>query len=388
AIFFGLYILHFSRSVYTGLTSSLVIGISIGLLIGGFGYYLDEMRAGSFHVARPKIEFVKETKRNKHLDRIAVYLAKRSPEDILKAGISTTPHAFYYRWVAYSIWAFIICIPASFISSFLLKNPIPLLMLAAPPFFIFALPAISLSSSASDRKRAVDDELPFFALYMSILSDAGVSLYDSMKRLINRNVFRFIERDAVYLRRAVEFLGQDQLSAVDIIARSHPSKSMRDLLYGYSSELRSGGDIAGYFSSRAEQLLRWLEFRFSKYGESVSDLGETMVAIFFILPTLVLTSSFLSPAASIALVWLMSALQFAFYISAILAMIAAVASYLRGSTVFAEAKTAAVSEISNKPGPQDPTKARLQIESVSPLNETKHDQDESASDSENLQTNQ
>ncbi|MEM3855533.1 MAG: type II secretion system F family protein, partial [Conexivisphaerales archaeon] len=234
--------------------------------------------------------------------------ARNSGEDILRAGVNSTPHAFYYKWVNYGLWSLIAVIPVSFALAFILKNPIPLIALSVPLFVVFIIPSVSLKSTAGDRKRAIEDELPFFTLYVSTLADAGISLYDAMKRLIGRGVFQYVERDAVYLERSVEFMGQDQLSAVDMVARSHPSKSMRDLLYGYSSELRSGGDIANYFTERAESLLNWLEFRFSKYGDSVSDLGEMMTAMFFIFPTLVIASAFISPVTSITLVWLMSAL--------------------------------------------------------------------------------
>ncbi|MEM4066247.1 MAG: type II secretion system F family protein, partial [Candidatus Micrarchaeaceae archaeon] len=295
-VFIGMYILRFGRTGYIGLASVTLIGSGLGLLIGGFAYYWEEMKQSKIGLPpRPKIRHIKETKRNKHLDKIAAKLARNSGEDILRAGVNSTPHAFYYKWVNYGLWSLIAVIPVSFALAFILKNPIPLIALSVPLFVVFIIPSVSLKSTAGDRKRAIEDELPFFTLYVSTLADAGISLYDAMKRLIGRGVFQYVERDAVYLERSVEFMGQDQLSAVDMVARSHPSKSMRDLLYGYSSELRSGGDIANYFTERAESLLNWLEFRFSKYGDSVSDLGEMMTAMFFIFPTLVIASAFISP---------------------------------------------------------------------------------------------
>ena len=308
-VLIGLLLMRFGRTGYVGLASATMIGTGIGLLIGGFVYYLDEMKRGSIALPpRPKIKRVRPTRRNKHLDRLASRLARGSSGEIIRAGVGYTPNAFYYRYIVYGAWSFMAAIPMSFALAFLLKTPLPLALLAVPLFVVFVAPTFSLKSTAGDRRRAIDDELPFFALYMSTMADAGVSLYDALRRLIGRGVFKYIERDAIYLRQSVEFLGQDQLSAIDMLAKEHPSKSMRDLLYGYSSELRSGGDIAGYFTGRAESLLRWLEFRFSKYGDSVSDLGEMMTAMFFIMPTLVIASAFISPAASITLVWVMTVL--------------------------------------------------------------------------------
>ncbi len=308
-IYLGLLLMHLGRTGYVGLASATLIGSGVGLLIGGFFYYYDEMKKGQVRLpARPRITRVRPTRRNRRLDSVAALLARNTSTDILRAGVNLTPHAFYYRWVTYGAWSFAVAVPLSFALAFLLKTPLALVLLMVPIFVVFVAPTFSLKSTAGDRRRAIDDELPFFALYMSTMADAGVSLYDALRRLIGRGVFRNIERDAVYLQRAVEFIGQDQLSAVDMLAKEHPSKSMRDLLYGYSSELRSGGNISGYFTDRAESLLRWLEFRFQKYGDSVSDLGEMMTAMFFIMPTLVIASAFISPAASITLVWMMTVL--------------------------------------------------------------------------------
>ncbi|MEM0124511.1 MAG: hypothetical protein QXF41_03150, partial [Candidatus Micrarchaeaceae archaeon] len=218
-----MYILRFGRTGYIGLASVTLIGSGMGLLIGGFAYYWEEMKQSKIGLPpRPKIRHIKETKRNKHLDKIAARLARNSGEDILRAGVNNTPHAFYYKWVNYGLWSMIAAIPASFALAFILKDLIPLIALSVPLFVVFIIPPVSLKSTAGDRKRAMEDELPFFSLYVSTLADAGISLYDAMKRLIGRGVFQYVERDAVYLERSVEFMGQDQLSAVDMVARSHP----------------------------------------------------------------------------------------------------------------------------------------------------------------------
>ena len=125
---------------------------------------------------------------------------------------------------------------------------------------------------------------------------------------MNASLFKNIEKDAMYLVKAVEFLGQDHVTALDALAKTHPSKMMSDLLYGYTSELRAGGNTAQFLMDKAEEYLRWLEFRFEKYGDSVSDIGEMITALFFILPTLVLAMAFVSPGTAVSVVWMMDAL--------------------------------------------------------------------------------
>jgi len=67
----------------------------------------------------------------------------------------------------------------------------------------------------------VEDKLPFFALHSSMMASAGVTLYETMKRLIGRGIYRRLENHAVYLVRSVEFMGVDQMSTLERLARPH-----------------------------------------------------------------------------------------------------------------------------------------------------------------------
>jgi hypothetical protein len=105
----------------------------------------------------------------------------------------------------------VISVPPSFISAFLLKTPVPLVIMLAP-FAVLLGPTSQLKSGKGDRRRAIDDELPFFALHSATLADAGISLYQAFKKLVGEGIFRSIEKDALYLIRYVEFLGQDHIT--------------------------------------------------------------------------------------------------------------------------------------------------------------------------------
>ena len=91
-VLIGLLLMRFGRTGYVGLASATMIGTGIGLLIGGFVYYLDEMKRGSIALPpRPKIKRVRPTRRNKHLDRLASRLARGSSGERIKAGVGYTP---------------------------------------------------------------------------------------------------------------------------------------------------------------------------------------------------------------------------------------------------------------------------------------------------------
>lgn len=306
--FFGFAVAQKSAtSVWGGLFGASLAGASIGLLIGGLAYYYKELKAGRIELPGPAVKRAKVKRKSPLVSGLSSRLFHGARTDILTAGIAETPSAFYYRWAAYFLYVLAGSLPTAFALAFLLKNPLPLL-LALSPFFTLLGPAFQIRSSRGDRKRAIEDELPFFALYSAVLADAGISLYIAFRRLVGQGIFRQIEKDASYLVRAVEFLGQDHITAMDELARVHPSRQVSDLLFGYTSEIRSGGDVAGYLSDKARELLQWLEFRFERYGDSVSDIGEMMTALFFILPTLVLAMAFVSPSVAVSVVWMMNSL--------------------------------------------------------------------------------
>ncbi|MDG6931782.1 MAG: type II secretion system F family protein [Nitrososphaerota archaeon] len=306
--FFGMAIAEKSSgNVYGGLFGSFLAGASIGLVVGGFATFYSQMKGNKITLPKVTIKRAKVKRKNPYISKLSAKIFKGDRTDILSAGVPETPSLFYYRWASYFFYTLVISVPASFISAFLLKTPVPLVVMLAP-FAILLGPTFQLKSGKGDRRRAIDDELPFFALYSATLADAGISVYQAFKKLVGEGIFRSIEKDALYLIRSVEFLGQDHITAMDELARNHPSKQMSDLLFGYTSEIKSGGSVAGYLMDRAEELLQWLEFRFEKYGDSVSDIGEMMTALFFILPTLVLAMAFVSPGTAVSVVWMMNAL--------------------------------------------------------------------------------
>jgi flagellar protein FlaJ len=309
--FFGLIVIRNGlalNNTFESLLGAFITGSAIGLLIGGFGYYYEEMKGQTITLPKVKVKTVKPKAKNPRIEKLSRKLFHGKETDLLKAGISETPANFYYKWTQYFVYSIIASVPASFLLAFIMKSPLPLLVIAFPFLILFFAPSFQVKNASSERRRGLEDELPFFTIYATVLADAGISLYEAFKRLIGQGIFKWIEKDAIYLVRAVKFLGLDPLTALDSLAHDHPSKEERELIFGYTSELRSGGDVARYLQDKSEELLRWLEFRFEKYGDSVSDIGEMMTALFFILPAMILATAFISPNTSMTTVWMMNAL--------------------------------------------------------------------------------
>jgi archaellum biogenesis protein FlaJ (TadC family) len=325
-----------SSSPNSGINGELVtivlISISLGFIVGVLGdvwarqlankigtLYSRLLRSSSssslFRIRRklriPRISgpsenfSVRFVSNHKRLKNIASGLGERLQGDLIKSGLSLSPYALAGRYLFYSMLGMLLAIPASISLAYLLKNPAFLALIVLVPVVIILAPKFKLSSARGERNRALEDELPFFTMYASVMQMVGLSLYNSFVNVIGRGVFRYVEKDAKLIQRNEMFFDRDPVSALEGVGRTHPNEKMKSLILGYTSQLRSGGDVSGYLATKASDFLNDMKFRWKSYANSVANIGEMMVSLFFILPILVLVSAFISPS-SISLVDLLT----------------------------------------------------------------------------------
>jgi len=130
------------------------------------------------------------------------------------------------------------------------------------------------------------------------MQSVGVNLYNAFVRIIGRGVFANLEREALLLRRNVEFFFKAPSEALAELGRLHPNQNLKGLLYGYTAQWLSGGDIAHYLELKSDDFLKELQYRWQKYTNSASDMGEMLVSLFFVLPVLILTSAMVTSDAN------------------------------------------------------------------------------------------
>ena len=220
-------------------------------------------------------------------------------KDVLEAGLTVSPYRLACQSLFYTLIAVFAAVPAAVILS-LLVHP-ALLLLILVPIIPYYVPKVKLRIAVGDRRRGLEDELPFFTVFAAILQDAGINLYNTFMSIIGRGIFRQIERDALLLKRDVEFFFKSPLEVLDDLGKLHPNEKMKGLLLGYTSEWRSGGDVVGYLEAKAEDFLNDMTFKWRSYAERSSDLGETIISMFFIFPMLIVMSAFVFPAQAMTM---------------------------------------------------------------------------------------
>jgi len=210
---------------------------------------------------------------------------------LVQAGVFQGPLVYASRYFVPALLILVSLGPLGAVAPVML-GPIGFVVLGitlAIPLVLLLTPIAYLSSRRGDRKRRVEDELPWFTLYASIMQSAGLSLYESLKRLIGKNILPAIETEATIVERNVKLLGMDQVNAIEALARHHPSRRFSEFLYSYTTILRTGGDLVSYLESRVREYLELLKFRLKRYAERSVDLGEILISMFFILTSIVVS---------------------------------------------------------------------------------------------------
>lgn len=164
---------------------------------------------------------------------------------------------------------------------------------------IFAYPKIQQSHLSQTRKKKVEEELPSFVIFASVLQSVGIGLYDSFQLFKETKLFTAMNNEAQLLKRNVEYFGLSQMEALEELGRNHKSDLLKNLLLGYTSIWRSGGDLTLYLENRADEFFTHLRQRYQVYTNNVSTVVEALVTLLIILPIMIMVVSFVLPGSSL-----------------------------------------------------------------------------------------
>lgn len=133
---------------------------------------------------------------------------------------------------------------------------------------------------ASDRKRKIEQMLPYGINYMSAMSGAGVLPVDLFRSLASNEIYGEVAVEARYLVRDLEVLGYNLVTAMKNLASTTPSPMMQEFLQGAITVVTSGGNLEPYFKIKADQYLVDNRQRQKEFLETLGLMGETYVTAF------------------------------------------------------------------------------------------------------------
>jgi len=231
------------------------------------------------------------------LKRFAEYRAQRFSTLLSRSGEIGNPYSLAAQSIMSSLIAAAVIVPAALILSVLLWPPLALII--AIPAVLYIYPELRLRDKATQRREGVESELPFFSILVNVLGSAGVPLYSIFDGIIDTRIFVYIRREALLVRRDMTIFGSNPNQSFERLASNHPSRKFSSFLYGYTSKVRSGGDIPTYLIGESGSLLRELQESWTRYAGRAGIVGSMMVTLFGVIPLLILVVGMFSPGTSI-----------------------------------------------------------------------------------------
>lgn len=206
-------------------------------------------------------------------------------ETLVDTGLKIYPDAYFSTVGFFFILSIAIMVPAVIWTRILFLIPAPLIVVLLG----YALPKVM----AQDRAQKLDLEVPFAGTYISVMATGGLSPYASLQRLKDCDLLPNISKVVNDIEVDVQIKGADPVSAMEKSAQHLPSKDYKDLMLGYTSTTRTGGDVIHYLLVRTETMFKDLAVKVKAYGERASVLMESYITV-SILMTLTLTIMFMT----------------------------------------------------------------------------------------------
>ncbi len=196
------------------------------------------------------------------------------------AGMKIYPDAYFSLIGFVFIVLFAAFIPIAIFSGIFLLLLVPLVVLPVG----IVIPQVL----ARDRASKLDVEVPFAGTYVSVMATGGLSPYNSLKRLTHSELLPNLAKAVKDIEVDIEIKGLDPVTSMEKSAQNLPSKDYKDLMLGYTSTLRTGGDVIHYLLVRTENMFTDMAAKVKSFGDRAAVLMESYIA-FSILVTLSLT---------------------------------------------------------------------------------------------------
>lgn len=176
-----------------------------------------------------------------------------------RAGLNIHPIKYSAETIMWTILSAVVSIVITIIIAFsfkpsLLSLLILVLLTIMIPILVFTIRLGYPYMKASERRNSIENELPFFMAYVSTMVKGGSNLEMIIERIAQLKVFRAVREECRRILTRMRVFGEDPITAIDKVVLNHPSSKFRDILLGYTTTLRSGGDVSHYLEVRTREV--------------------------------------------------------------------------------------------------------------------------------------
>ena len=217
--------------------------------------------------------------------RYATGIAANTPwlrEEILKSNMRITPEGLISLAFLGSIISAVAFV-AEIGVAYVLANPLLLLIsgaFAATPPLVFLVIMRSPRISQGSRSAALDNELPFMVGFIVVLAGGGISPIASIRRIAKlSDIFPNAAKEAKRILLDIDVFGLDPTTALEKAAETSPNKAFAELLYGYTTIIKTGGDMSSFLNNKLKEIYETRALKVKKSAETIGTLAEGYVTV-------------------------------------------------------------------------------------------------------------
>ncbi|WP_424357677.1 type II secretion system F family protein [Methanocella sp. MCL-LM] len=143
---------------------------------------------------------------------------------------------------------------------------------------------------ASVRQTAIDQMLPHAVTFMHAMSSGGMNLLDIFRTINHhRDIYGEVTIELQAVVRGVDLLGMDLITSLRQAAAITPSDHLKNFFESTATHMESGGDLAKFLRTRADQFQAVAAQEHKTLLELLSMLAEVYVTAFVAGPLFLIT---------------------------------------------------------------------------------------------------
>lgn len=130
-----------------------------------------------------------------------------------------------------------------------------------------------------ERKKKIDDSLPFAVLYLATISGSGTPIVAMFKTIAKFKEYGEISKECSRIVEEVELMGSNITDALETAAKRTPSEKFKEILWGLKSTITVGGDLKAYLHEKAQSSMNDYRRRLTQFTQQLSMFIEMYITV-------------------------------------------------------------------------------------------------------------
>jgi archaeal flagellar protein FlaJ len=199
-------------------------------------------------------------------------------DSILKSNVRITPEALVASALMATVISAVIAVALAVVGLAIGFIYLVFGVFAIPITFVVTLNGPRMSSS--NRSYSLDNELPYMMGFIEVLASGGVSPIQALRRIAKmRKVFPASAKEAKLILVDIDVFGMDPISALEKAAGHNPNKQFSEFLYGYTTVLKTGGDVGTYVNGQMKEIMNTAETKIRRSSDTIGTMAEAYVTV-------------------------------------------------------------------------------------------------------------